>query len=634
MDIASPQAQTASPVLIRRLPVGAEPQLGGGVHFRVWAPAVRNLAIELEGQSPRELAPEPGGYHSGVVKDARAGSRYRIRLAGRDGAFPDPSSRFQPDGPHGPSEVVDPTEFTWSDGNWRGIPPERLIIYELHVGTFTTEGTWAAAEEHLPALAELGISCLEMMPVADFAGQFGWGYDGVDLFAPTHLYGRPDDLRRFVDRAHGLGIAVLLDVVYNHLGPDGNYLTAYSPAYMSDRHDTEWGDALNFDGSDCGPVREFFIANAGYWIDEYHFDGLRLDATHRIYDTSDDHILAAIARQVRAAGGARTTLVAAENDTNAARLVRPLKAGGYGLDAIWNDDFHHAARVALTGRREGYYRDYRGTAGEFVALAKHGFLFQGQDKRARGTAALDLPPRSYVVYLENHDQVAHSAAGKRGHQLANPGDWRALTAYLLLSPGIPLLFQGQEFSASAPFLFFADHQGELCRLVRKGRAEFLAQFASLASPEAQARLDNPGDPATFRRCALDDRERGRNSPELALHRDLIALRHDVVGESLRIDGATLNDSAWVLRYFARDGRDRLLIVNLGYDLTLESVAQPLLAPVEGRPWRLVWSSEDPSYDGAGTPDPFAGGVWNLLGHTAVVLSSGGPAAMSAPHRAA
>jgi maltooligosyltrehalose trehalohydrolase len=621
MDTASPRAQSPSRELSRRLPVGAEPQPGGGVHFRIWAPAARSVAIELEGQLPRELAPEPRGYYSGLVEEARTGSRYRIHLAGRDGALPDPASRFQPDGPHGPSEVVDPTEFEWSDGDWRGIPPERLIIYELHVGTFTAEGTWAAAEKRLPALADLGITCVEMMPVADFVGEFGWGYDGVDLFAPTHLYGRPDDLRRFIDRAHGLGLAVLLDVVYNHLGPDGNYLTAYSPAYMSDRRGTEWGDALNFDGRDRGPVREFFIANAGYWIDEYHFDGMRLDATHRIYDSSDEHILAAIVRRVRAAGGASTTFIAAENDMNAARLVRPSEAGGFGLDAMWNDDFHHAARVALSGRREGYYRDYRGTADEFVALAKHGFLFQGQDKRARGTAALDLPPQSYVVYLENHDQIAHSAAGKRGHELASPGDWRALTAYLLLSPSIPLLFQGQEFSASAPFLFFADHQGELGRLVRKGRAKFLAQFASLASPEAQARLDDPGVPETFRRCALDDRERERNLQALALHRDLIALRRDVLPTILRIDGATLNDRAWVLRYFTEDGRDKLLIFNLGHDLVLESVAQPLLGPIEERPWRLVWSSEDPRYGGDGTPDPFADGVWNVLGRAAAVLAS-------------
>jgi maltooligosyltrehalose trehalohydrolase len=249
-------------------------------------------------------------------------------------------------------------------------------------------------------------------------------------------------------------------------------------------------------------------------------------------------------------------------------------------------------------------------------------LFQGQDKRARGTAALDLPPRAYVVYLENHDQIAHSAAGKRGHQLGSHGDWRALTTYLLLSPGIPLLFQGQEFSASAPFLFFADHQGELGRLVRNGRAAFLAQFASLASPEAQARLDDPGDPATFRRCVLDGRERECNLWALALHRDLIALRRDMVGESLRIDGATLNDSSWVLRYFAGGRRDRLLIVNLGHDLMLEGVAQPLLAPAEGRPWHIVWSSEDPRYAGAGTPDPFADRVWNLLGRAAVVLAPG------------
>src|SRR5581483_11895905 len=271
---------------------------------------------------PVPLAAEPGGYFAAAVAEAGPGTRYRFRLDGGERALPDPASRCQPDGPHGPSEVIDPGRFAWSDAGWRGVPPRRLVIYEMHVGSFTPEGSWAAATARLPALAELGITCIEMMPVAEFPGRFGWGYDGVDLFAPTRLYGRPDDLRRFVDRAHALGLAVLLDVVYNHHGPDS------------------------------GPVREFFIANAGYWIDEYHFDGLRLDATHRIYDTSPDHILAAIARRVREAAPGRTTFIAAENEAQEARLARPAAAGGCGLDALWNDDFHHAARVALSGRRE------------------------------------------------------------------------------------------------------------------------------------------------------------------------------------------------------------------------------------------------------------------------------------------
>ncbi|HTW53232.1 MAG TPA: malto-oligosyltrehalose trehalohydrolase [Stellaceae bacterium] len=608
----------------RRLPIGAEPQGGNGVHFRVWAPAARTVAIEIEGGATETLSAEPDGYFSGLVSEAGVGTRYRFRLDSQGNALPDPVSRFQPDGPHGASQVVDPASFTWNDADWSGVPRERLVIYEMHIGTFTPEGTWEAASHHLPALAELGITAVEMMPIADFPGKFGWGYDGVDLFAPTRLYGAPDDLRRFVDTAHELGLAVILDAVYNHFGPDGNYLRSYAAGYFSQKHGTEWGDAINFDGPDSGPVREFFTANAGYWIEEYHFDGLRLDATHRIYDDSDEHILAAIGRRVRAAAVGRETHIAAENEDQVARIARSLEVGGYGLDGLWNDDFHHAARVALTGRREFYYRDFTGRAREFVAIAKHGYLFQGQDSTGRGTPAFDLPGASYVNYLENHDQIAHSGAGLRGHLLSNPGCWRAMTAYLLLSPGVPLLFQGQEFCASSPFLYFVDHQGEIGRLVRKGRAEYLAGFPSLASPEMQRRLDDPGSTETFRRCVLDHSERQRNAAALALHHDLIALRHEVfAGGARRIDAAILGSRAWVLRFFANNGEDDLLlIVNLGVDRRCETISEPLLAPNERGSWRLKWSSEHPDYGGTGIPAPVIDGVWQIPGHAAIVLMSG------------
>jgi len=630
MDDSSDPAPSAHTEfsIVRHLPVGAEPQPGGGVHFRVWAPAARTIAVETDDQPAVELPAEGAGYFSALVAEVGPGSLYRYRLDGREAALPDPASRFQPDGPHGRSEVVDPARFRWSDGNWKGVPHDRLVIYEMHIGTFTAGGTWAAAIEYLPGLAELGITCIEMMPVADFPGRFGWGYDGVDLFAPTRLYGRPCDLRRFVDRAHGLGLAVILDVVYNHIGPDGNYLKSFAPAYFTDRYANEWGEALNFDGPDSTAVREFFVANAGYWIDEYHFDGLRLDATQQIFDSSSDHVLAVIARRVReAAGGRRTTFIAAENEAQVARLARSPEDGGYGLDALWNDDFHHSAHVALTGRAEAYYSDYRGHAGEFVALAKHGFLYQGQryawQGQNRGTPALDLSAGRYVVYLQNHDQIANSATGERGHRLASPGAWRAMTAYLLLSPSIPLLFQGEEFSASAPFLFFADHRGELGRLVKKGRGEFLAQFPSVASPGMSARLDDPGDVETFRRCVLDTGERERNGTAIALHRDLIALRRRMFGGGPpRIDGAVLGENQWLIRYFGEAGGDFLLIVNLGRDWVLDSIAEPLIAPPQGKRWRLRWSSEDPCYGGGGSPDSDTGGVWRLTGHAATVLAAG------------
>ncbi|HVH82579.1 MAG TPA: DUF3459 domain-containing protein, partial [Stellaceae bacterium] len=411
---------------------------------------------------------------------------------------------------------------------------------------------------------------------------------------------------------------------------DGNYLASFAPSYMTDRHPNEWGQAVNFDGPEAAPVRELFIANAGYWIDEYHFDGLRLDATHQIFDASGEHILTAIGQRIRQAGGRRHTFIAAENETQTARLVRPVGRGGYGLDALWNDDFHHAAMVAVTGRNEAYYNDFFGRPAELVAAAKHGFLYQGQhfswQSQARGTPALDLPPLKFVTYLQNHDQVANSERGLRGHQLASPGCWRAITAYLLLSPSIPLLFQGQEFAASAPFLFFADHQGELGGLVKKGRGEFLVQFPSLSSPEAQNDLADPGDPETHRRCILDAVERERHREAVALHRDLLELRRRLFpGGAPPLDGAVLCEQCWLLRYFAADGEDVVLIVNLGRDQRVASIPEPLIAPIAGRTWRLLWSSEDPKYGGGGVFEPFADGLWRLPGQAAIVLAPGAAA---------
>ena len=614
---------------VRRLPIGAEPQVGGGVHFRLWAPRCRAVAIEIEGLTPRPMEAEPDGYFSCRVQSAQIGMRYRFCLDGGDETLPDPASRFQPEGPHGPSMIVARDDFAWNDQSWRGIPRERLVIYELHIGTFTVEGSWQAAAHELPALAALGITCIEIMPVAEFSGRFGWGYDGVNLFAPTRLYGRPDDFRRFVDSAHGLGIAVILDVVYNHFGPDGNYLNAFSAAYVTDRYANEWGEAINFDGPEAGPVREFFLANARYWIDEYHLDGLRLDATQQIFDRSADHILAAIVRRVRDAAPDRITFVVGENERQEARLLRPPEHGGYGLDALWNDDFHHSATVALTGHHEAYYSDYRGRPGEFVAAAKYGFLYQGQryqwQKKARGTPSLDLAADCFVVFLQNHDQIANSGGGQRVHALASPGLLRALTTYLLLMPGIPMLFQGQEFGASTPFFYFADHESALAVAVREGRRAFLAQFPSLASEEMQALLTDPGDIATFRRSVLDHGERTKNAATYALHRDLLALRRDdpVFGQHpVRVDGAVLSDESWILRYFDDEhGADRLLIVNLGGDVVLDPVPEPLLAPVAGHGWRLLWSSEASRYGGGGIVALDTEGIWRLPGQAAMLLAS-------------
>jgi len=605
----------------RRIPVGAEIQSQGGVHFRVWAPRRKSVQVAHDrGDTP--LAPEGGGYFSGLVSSASAGTRYRYRLDGGE-AFPDPASRFQPEGPAGPSEVIDPSSYRWQDAAWRGISLPGQVIYEMHVGTFTPAGTWYAACRELAALARLGVTVLEVMPVADFAGDFGWGYDGVDLFAPTRLYGTPDAFRSFVDAAHHHGLGVILDVVYNHLGPSGNYLREFAHEYFTDRYDNEWGDAINFDGEDAAAVREFFVANAGYWIDEFHLDGLRLDATQQIFDGSRDHIVGEVSRRVRAAARGRGTIVVAENEPQLAKLVRE-----YGIDALWNDDFHHATHVALGGHNEAYYTDYRGSPQELVSAVKHGFLYQGQwyswQSQKRGTPALGVRPAAFVHYIQNHDQVANSARGLRIHDIAAPGRWRAMTALLLLGPQTPMLFQGQEFAAPSPFLFFADHDSPLAALVREGRAKFLAQFPNLATPEAQAALADPGDVATFARCKLDPHERERNTEALALHADLLALRRaDLVfaAQTDSIDGAVLGDEAFVLRFFGGDHGDRLVVVNLGADLALGRAPEPLLAPPEGREWSMLWSSEDERYGGEGTPPVERHGVWRLPGRTTVVFAS-------------
>jgi len=624
---------TGRGAVTRRLPIGAE-VVPGGVHLRVWAPKRRKVEalVERKGGEPEAvlLEPEAEGYHAGLLPGAGDGTRYRLRLDG-DRVSPDPASRWQPEGPHGPSQVVDPSRFRWTDAAWEGVTLDGQVIYELHIGTFTTEGTWAAAQKELPRLKALGVTLLEVMPVAEFPGKFGWGYDGVDLFAPTRLYGEPDDLRRFIDAAHGLGIGVILDVVYNHLGPDGNYLAELAP-YFSDKSN-EWGAALDLSARQ---VRELIVGNAAYWIDELRFDGLRLDATQCIIDTSEEHVIVELTRAARAAAGERSIVLIAENEPQHARLARPVSQGGLGLDAIWNDDFHHSAFVALTGRAEAYMSEFKGSPQELISAAKWGTLFQGQryawQKQPRGTPAFDLAPAAFVAYLENHDQVANSSLGMRRHQLTSPGRWRAMTALLLLAPHTPMLFQGQEFSASAPFLFFADHEPDLAQKVRTGRADFLKQFPSLAGPEVKAVLANPDDPATFQHCKLDPRERDGNTGPVALHTDLLRLRRETPALAAQrrrgVDGAVLAPEAFVLRFFAPDedddgvpdGGDRLLVVNLGVSLARPGVPEPLLSAPEGQRWRRVWSSEEPGYGGAGAPihDPTQG--WLLHGQAAELFA--------------
>jgi maltooligosyltrehalose trehalohydrolase len=623
---------TTTPELVslsRRLPVGVEVHGKSGCHFRVWAADHERVTLVIESESGAvleevALASEGDGYFSGLVPAARTGTLYRYRLDASTSRFPDPASRAQPFGPHGASQVVDPNAFVWTDRSWNGVSLEGQVLYELHVGTFTPEGTWRAAMDHLQPLVDMGITTIEMMPVAEFSGRFGWGYDGVDLFAPTHLYGTPDDLRRFVDRAHGLGLGVILDVVYNHLGPDGNYLGQFSRSYFTSRYKNEWGDAINFD-DDAAAVREFVSANAGYWIDEFHFDGLRLDATQQIFDESQPHILAEVAARARSAGGRRSVIVVAENERQDVRVLRPPKESGFGLDAMWNDDFHHTTKVALTGRREAYYTDYFGTPQEFVSCAKHGFLYQGQmyswQGGRRGTLTTGFSLDRFVIFLDNHDQVANapSGLGARVHQQTSPSLYRTVTAMWLLSPGTPMFFQGQDFAASAPFMYFADHGGDLGAAVRAGRAEFMNQFRSAATRPLGETLPDPGDWSTFARCKIDHGERAQHGQAVALHRDLLRLRRELTSviQHGSLDGAVISDRTFALRWFG--GTDRLLVVNLGTELILTSVPEPLLASPTPAGWTILWSSEDAAYGGAGTAAIETNEGWRIPGQAAVLL---------------
>jgi maltooligosyltrehalose trehalohydrolase len=616
----------------RTLSVGPELQISGGTHFRVWAPKRRTVEVALfeaddnPKGNPVRLEAESNGYFSGLLTEAGPGARYKFVLNGGE-AFPDPASHLQPDGPHGHSVVVDHRAFPWTDSHWRGVSIRGQVIYELHIGTFTPGGTYEAAKEKLPSLRDLGVTVIEVMPVACFPGEFGWGYDGVSLYAPYKRYGTPDDFRSFVDYAHSLGLGVILDVVYNHLGPDGNYLTQYSNDYFHRERATEWGDAINFDGENSGPVREFFAGNVEHWIREYHLDGLRFDATQSIFDKSREHILSEMARRARAAAGIREIILVAENEEQEAKIARAHERGGYGFDALWNDDFHHSAIVALTGRRAAYYTDYFGSPQEFISAAKYGYLYQGQryswQKKRRGESTLGMEPPAFVTFLENHDQVSNSAHGKRLHQLTSPARLRALTALTLLGPGTPLLFQGQEFGSSKPFTFFAHHNPELAKLVHKGRAEFLAQFPALNTPEMRAQVPDPASRETLEMCKLDWEEWERNSHIVALHRDLLRLRHSDPAFRLqsngKVDGAVLGPQAFVLRYFIEAGLDRLLIVNLGVDLILTHSPEPLLAPPEGRQWQVAFSSEDTAYGGSGYVNPDSEQGWRIQGESATVL---------------
>ncbi len=597
---------------------GAWPE-ENGIAFRVWAPSAQSVSVVLEaanGQEPGEhgLDREPDGTFTALVGAARVGGLYRYRIDG-DALYPDPASRFQPDGVHGPSQIVDPRAFRWSDDGWPGVPLERLVLYELHVGAFTDSGTFDGVIGRLPYLADLGVTAIELMPVADFPGARNWGYDGAALFAPAGAYGAPDNLRRLVDTAHRLGLAVHLDVVYNHLGPDGAYLAAISPQFFTSRHRSPWGDGINLDGPGSRIVRQLLIENALYWVHEFHVDGLRLDATHALADDSERHFLADLAGAVHGAG--RNVVVIAEDERNLARIVSSPRAGGWGLDGVWADDFHHEIRRMLAGDHESYYADFSGTADELATAVERGWFYSGQHSvhfgGPRGTDPAGIPLSRFVVCVENHDQVGNRAFGERLNAQAEPAAYRAASTLLLTVPETPLLFMGQEWAASTPFLYFTDHKPDLGALVTEGRRQEFRKFSAFSDPGARESIPDPQDPATFLASKLRWPERGEepHAGTLRLYRALLALRRN---EPLLAHGgvtevAAVGAVALVVWRGRSDGRGLAIVVRLAGDGEVdlrEAAAGGIAAVAGGAGWQVVLTTEDPDFVEDPTPPEITG----------------------------
>ena len=549
------------------MPYGATLRPDGAVRFRLWAPAAARVDVILStGGAKRELATrECGeGWHEAIVEIADVGTRYGFRIDGGI-VVPDPASRFNPDDVHGLSALVNPLAFEWNEDGWRGRSWEQAVIYEAHVGTLTRGGTFDAAAERLDYLVDLGVTALELMPVADFPGSRNWGYDGVLPFAPDSSYGSPEALKRLVEAAHARGLMILLDVVYNHFGPDGNYLHLYAPQFFDDRHMTPWGAAIDFDGEHSRNVRDFFIHNALFWLEEYRFDGLRLDAVHAIIDDSRPDIVSEIAAAVRAGPGRdRHVHLILENDRNEARyLVRDRANLPTLATAQWNDDIHHAAHVVATGERDGYYADYVSKpVWYFGRCLAEGFGYQGERSRhrrntVRGEPSDQLPSTAFVSFLQTHDQIGNRAFGERIAAIAEPRALDAIAACILLAPSPPLLFMGEEFAASAPFLFFCDFGAELAEAVSKGRREEFARFERFRGTNSREAIPDPNAPETFARSKLDwsELDVGMHRAMLARYRQLLALRHEHVvprlaqlerGGSFEVSGAGLLRVDWAL----------------------------------------------------------------------------------------
>jgi malto-oligosyltrehalose trehalohydrolase len=569
------------------MPFGAELRGDGTVRFRLWAPVAASVSLQLSAEGQRQMSRLDAGWYE-LVTEAAAGAQYQFRLHD-DLVVPDPSSRYQPYGVHGTSEVIDSHAYEWNDSGWRGRPWEEAVIYELHIGAFSPEGTYAGAEKKLDYLSDFGVTAVELMPLAGFPGKRNWGYDGVLPYSPSTNYGRPENLKHFIDTAHQKNLMVFLDVVYNHFGPEGNYLGAYAPQFFTDRHQTPWGKAINFDGPCSRAVRDFFIHNALYWLEEYHFDGLRFDAVHAIADDSRPDILTELADTVRNTLGAdRHIHLVLENEKNAARYLQREGDGcARWYNAQWNDDIHHAMHVLVTGEKDGYYADYaKNPAWHLGRCLAEGFSYQGDPSEfghgeKRGEPSRDLPPSGFVSFLQNHDQIGNRAFGERIVELAirargNAEAVKVAMTALLLAPSPPLLFMGEEFAASTPFLFFCDFGPELAAKVTKGRRSEFSRFEQFNSPEAQAKIPDPNSEETFLRSKLDwgSLAQQRHADWLKFYREVLTCRRErilplikaVVPGAARFQaiGPGAVDVVWPLS----DGRSLRLIANFGPDAVM------------------------------------------------------------------
>jgi maltooligosyltrehalose trehalohydrolase len=567
--------------------------------FRIWAPRHEHLELVLNPGLPSEgrrpLSRMPDGTFTGVFDGINPGDLYAY-APDEHASFPDPASRFQPHGVHGPSAVIDPAAYHWSDADWRGVSMRDAVIYELHVGTFSRAGTFAGVTERLPYLADLGITAIELMPIADFPGSRNWGYDGVCLFAPSRAYGTPDDLRRLVDMAHRIGLAVLLDVVYNHFGPDGAYGFVFSPFYASTRHKSPWGSAVNLDGELSEHVREFFIENALHWLHEYHFDGLRLDATHALVDDSSRHFVAELNDRVRASVQSRTVLLIAEDDRNASNIVRSRAAGGWGMDGVWADDFHHQVRRQAAGDCDGYYQDFSGTMSDLASTIRRGWFYDGQFSpyrgEARGSDPSGVPLERMVVCIQNHDQVGNRPFGRRLNHQVDPALYRALSALLALVPETPLLFMGQEWAASTRFLFFTDHHVDLGRLVTEGRLLEFARFIAFSDPETHATIPDPQALSTFEssRLVWDELARPLHAGVHALYRRLLRLRRrEPALAADRFEVTAMDEASLVL---VRHGAEERLLLALCTGPARRVDLERWRATAGSGRWEIVLTTDD------------------------------------------